>query len=248
MSKFAKRLFLSLILLTLISACSSADAPQEILAETEIVTLQTTPSLEPWLADVADCANSIPDFAVVTQILPQVDLDPAQADLVFRLGNRQENDPFVSVMGSEQTVILAGPEAPVDTLSLNSLQRIFSGEITSWNQVPEVSSAGLEINQFITTLSYPEGHELRQLFQEAYLADETITSDPLIFSTEAALADLLKTYPFALAYTLERLAPTGSQRLTVDEFDFAQAQHKVLALTPEEPVGKLRQLLLCLQN
>ena len=97
MSKFAKHLFLSLILLTLISACSSADAPPEILAETEIVTLQTTPSLEPWLADVAECANSIPDFAVVTQILPRADLDPTQVDLVFRLGNRKENDAFLTI-------------------------------------------------------------------------------------------------------------------------------------------------------
>jgi hypothetical protein len=248
MSKYTKLLSLSLILLISITACAAGDEMPEILVQTEIVTLQTTPSLEPWLADVANCANSIPDFAVVTQILPWEDLDLNQADLTLRLGDRQESDPFVALMGTEQTIILAGPEVPVEALSLNSLQKIFSGEITNWNQVPELITAGVEINQFITTLSYPEGHELRRLFQQAYLGEQAIASEPLIFSTEAALESLLESYPYGLGYTLESLAPAGTQRLTIRAFNTAQAQHRVLALTPVEPVGKLRQLLLCLQN
>ena len=210
MSQFAKLLFLSLILMTAAVSCGTADSPPEILAQMEIITLQTTPSLEHWLPDVADCANGISDFAVVTQILPLADLDPGQADLTLRIGDRQESDLFIALMGTEQTVILAGRELPVASLSLGSLQRIFSGEITNWNQVPEVEAAGVEINQFITTLSYPEGHELRLLFQEAYLEDATLQSDALIFSSEAALGDLLERYPYALAYTLESLVPASS--------------------------------------
>ena len=248
MSKFAKTLFLSLILLISITACTSANAPPEILAQTEIITLQTTPSMAGRLPDVAECANSIPDFAVITQILPRADLDLNQADLTLRLGDRQESDTFVALMGTERTVIVAGPEVPVESLSLDTLQKIFSGEINNWNQVPEVSEAGLEVNPFITTLSYPEGHELRLLFQQAYLGEQAITSEPLIFSTEAALESLLESYPYGLGYTLESLALAGTQRLTIRDYITAQTQHKVLALTPEEPMGKLRQLLLCLQE
>ena len=248
MSQFDKLFFFSLILMTAAVACGAGDAPQEILAQTEIITLQTTPSLEHWLPKVADCANGIPDFAVVTKILPLADLDPNQADLTLRIGDRQESDPFIILMGTEQTLILAGSNLPVASLSLSSVQRIFSGEITNWNQVPEVGAAGLEINQPITTLSYPEGHELRLLFQEAYLEEASLSSDALIFSSEAALTDLLESYPYALAYTLESLTPASAQKLTLRAFDPTQAQHKVLALTPEEPIGNLRQLLLCLQN
>lgn len=248
MSKAIIRLSLTLVLLTFVSACASADATPEPMAQIEIITLQTTPSLEHWLVDVADCAADIPDFAVVTQILPVADLDPDEVDLTLRLGDRRESDPFVSVMGIEKTVVLTGPEAPLQSLSLESLQSIFNGEIANWRDLPEVIEAGITINQPISTLSYPEGHELRVLFQSAVLADEVIASGPLIFSTEAALASLLETNPTAIGYTLESLAPTGAQRLTIRGLDTAQAQHKVLAVTPEEPAGKLRQLLLCLQN
>lgn len=246
MNQFAKLLFLSLILVTAAPACAPGDETPEVHSQAVIITLQTTPSLEHWLPDVADCAGGIPDFAVVTQILPVGDLDPGQADLILRLGDRLESDPFVALIGVEQTVILGGPNLPVETLSLESLQKIFSGEINNWNQIPEVREAGVEINQFITTLSYPTGHELRLLFEESYFEGQSLASDPLIFSSETALANLLETYPLALSYTLENLAPPGAQRLTIRELE--RAQHKVLAVTPEEPTGKLRQLLLCLQN
>jgi hypothetical protein len=248
MINFPKRLFLSLVLLAAAAGCSTTNETPEALAQAEIITLQTTPSLEHWLTDVADCANDIPEFAIVTEIRPMENLDLAGADLTLRLGDRQENDPFVYLMGIEQTIILAGREVPIDSLSLESLQRIFAGEITHWNQATEVIEAGLEINQPIQTLSYPSGHELRLLFQSAYLDDQTIGGQPLIFSTEAALESLLEANSYALAYTLESLAHDGMKKLAVADFTAEQAQHKVLALTPEEPSGKLQQLLLCLQN
>lgn len=248
MPRFFKLLFLSLILMTAAAACTPRDETPEVLSQTEIITLQTTPSLEGWLPDVAECAGAIPGVAVVAHILPISELDTIQADLILRLGDRRESDPFVSVMGIEKTVVLTGPDAPLQSLSLESLQSIFNGEIANWRDLPEVIEAGIEFNQPISTLSYPEGHELRVLFQSAVLADEVIASGPLIFSTEAALASLLETNPTAIGYTLESLAPTGAQRLTIRGLDTARAQHKVLAVTPEEPAGKLRQLLLCLQN
>jgi len=248
MTRLRRLLFLSLILMTAATACASGDETPEVLSQTEIITLQTTPSLEHWLTEVADCANGISDFAIVTQILPTAELDPNLADLTLRLGDRRESDPFVTLMGVEHIIILAGREVPVGSLSLEGLQRVFAGEIRNWNQVPEVVEAGLEINQFTPTLSYPAGHELRLLFQSAYLENRAIAGEALIFSTEAALEANLESNPYALAYTLESLAPEGVKSLTVTDFTAARSQHKVLALTPEEPTGKLRQLLLCLQN
>lgn len=248
MSKITKLILFCLILILFVSACSGEEVTPEVPPQMEIVTLQTTPSLEHWLADVANCAGGIPDLAVVTHIHPLAELDLDQADLLLRLGERQESDPFVAVMGTEQTVIVVGSDVPVDSLSLASLQRIFAGEWTNWNEVPEIQEAEIEINQPIQTLSYPENHELRLLFQQSYLGDEEITSSPLIFSTEAYLENLLESHPYAIGHTLESIMPVGAQMLAVLEFDEAQAQHNVLAITPEEPTGRLRQLLLCLQN
>ncbi|MFW5713262.1 MAG: substrate-binding domain-containing protein [Brevefilum sp.] len=248
MAKITRLFLLGIILIVSASACSGEQSTPQATTQLEIINLQTTPALEHWLEDVAGCAADIPDFAVTTQILPLSELDLEQANLILRLGERQEDDPYVSVMGVENLVVLAGSEVPVDSLSQNVVQRIFTGEITNWSEVPEVQNAGIEINQPILTLSYPEGHELRLLFQKAYLEDETLGDEPQIFSTETYLEELLVTHAYALGYTLESLKATNVQTLAIRGFDEALAQQPVLAVTADEPSGELRQLLLCLQN
>jgi hypothetical protein len=248
MNKVTRLTLLTIFVLFMAAACSRAQQTEQVLGQIEIITLQTTPSLEHWLPEVAACAGGIPDFAVVTHIKPLGELDLEQADLVLRLGDRLDSDPFVAVLGLERTILLAGTDVPVNALSLESLQGIFTGEIRNWSEVPEVKEAGLAINQPIPTLSYPDGHELRLLFQQAYLDDAILGADTLVFSTEAYLQSLLEANPYAIAYTLESRKPPQTQTLIIREFEPARAQHKVLAITPEEPAGKLRQMLLCLQE
>ena len=153
MNKATRWTHLAIFLLLLTAACTGAQQTDQVLGQIEIITLQTTPSLEHWLPEVAACAGGIPDFTVVTHIKPLSALDLEQADLVLRLGERLESDTFVAVLGLERTVILAGEDVPVNALSLESLQGIFTGEIRNWSEVPEVKEAGMAINQPIPTLS-----------------------------------------------------------------------------------------------
>ena len=228
------------------TACSGGAAEESIPAQTEIITLQLTPALEHWLPKVASCAGDIPYLAVITQLKPADELSLESADLVLRLGEREDQDPYIAVLGQERTIILAGPGVPITALGLESLQQIFTGEINIWSDVP--GAAGLEKDQAITVLTYPEGHELRLLFEQAYLDSGTVGGNPLTFSTETYLAELLSSHPAAIAYTLESLLPPVAQTLAVRGFDAPRAQHNVLAITQDEPMGKLRQLLLCLQD
>ncbi len=248
MPKQINLILISLFLLFTASACGESGSTQGNLPQIEIISLQTTPSLEHWLVNVAACAADIPDFSVVAQVEPMANLDINQADLILRLGKRQENDPFVSVMGLENIIILAGTDIPPDSLSQDSLKKIFSGEVVNWNETPEVIEASTDINQTIQTLSYPEGHELRLLFQGAYLEGNPILGEPWIFSTTAYLQELLESQPYAIGYTLESQLPAGANTVSISGWDETQGQHTVLAVTQSEPTGKLRQLLLCLQD
>jgi len=241
-------ILITMLFLLAASSCGEDNQTSESMPQIEIIILQTTPSLDHWLAEVAACAGEIPNFAIVTEIEPLEVLNLDQADLILRLGKRRENDPFVSVMGLEKTVILAGSEVPVDSLSQDSLLGIFTGELTNWNEVPEIKEMGVELNQPIQTLSYPEFHELRLLFQEANLKGDLIGSEPWIYATSEYLIDLLQSHPHALGYTLKSRLPQGVSTLNVSDLEEASVQHTVLAVTQTEPIGKLRQFLLCLQK
>ena len=237
-----------LILLSLLPACQEKSPLPEATATIEIVRLQITPSLTHWLTDVAACAEPIPNFGLVSAILPVSDLDLKKADLIMRLGERSEQDPFVAVLGSEALVIITGDDVPVTSISLESLQAIFNSGVDNWQTIPEMAAGGTEFNQSLTTLSYPEGHQLRQLFTDSYLQSDPITSDPLIFVTLEYLEALLQDYPAAVGYALKDQIPEGIKILPISGIETEAAQHPVLAVTAKQPQGALRLFLLCLQN
>ncbi len=97
-----------------------------IATELEVVHLQTTPALAHWLPRVAACADIIPNLGIASEIVSPSALDPDNADLILRLGPRQTDDPFTAVMGTESLVMVAGDQVPLDVLTMESLQSIYS--------------------------------------------------------------------------------------------------------------------------
>lgn len=213
-----------------------------------IITLKVTPALTHWLPAIAACANPIDDFGIVTQIVPPEDLNLDEADLVLRMGEQHEDDPFSAVMGSEKLVVVAGKEVPLTSLSISTLQAIYTGLLFNWTEVPEINSGAFESTQPIQPLTFPEGYELRHLFTAAYLNANDIYRDALVFSTSDTLKTYLTAHPFSIAYLLESQVPDGFRILNITGFTPSSTQALVLAVTDQEPEGKLRQLLLCLQD
>lgn len=237
-----------LMIIILISACTpTAEIPTE-QPEYEVVRLQITPALEHWLPEIAECAERLPNLGIYTDILPRNRLNLSEVDLVLRLGPRYESDLFVSVMGHEELIVFSGANVPVNSLSLESIQAIYSGTITLWDEVPEVIEEGRSINQPITTLAYPEDHEIRTLFELSYLSNEAIDSNPLLYNTVPFLEKLLAENPYGIGFGLLSQATEDSQIMTISDQETPSFQQFVLAITPEDPQGDLRQLLLCLQQ
>jgi hypothetical protein len=241
-------LVFSVILVFSLVACQPQEPTPTAMPSMDVVDLQITPSLAHWLPKVAACAEDIPNFGIITDTRPAINLDISQADLILRLGQRQEDDPFVAVMGSEALVVLAGKSVPLTNLSLESLGAIYRGDFQNWNQVPEASQAGISMDQPIQTLTFPQGHEVEKIFLANLLKMESIPVDTLVHSTPEYFATLLEDHPYALGYTLMSLAPSGYPPLMITGIDRGNMEIPVLAVTASEPQGNLRQLLLCLQK
>lgn len=237
-----------ILLLILVSACHQQNSLPNSESPLEVVDLQISPTLEHWLPQIADCADDVPDFGIYTRVLPFSESESNPSDLLIRLGPRMENEMHVVVLGSETLAVIAGNEIPLTSLGIESLQNIYTEEYTNWSQVPEIIEQGVNNNQPIQILSYPDEHRLRILFMKIFLEDTAITSQPLLFSTPERLAQIIEEEPFAIGYLLESQAPDNAKILTITGLDPQAAQQLVLAVTPQEPQGKLRQFLLCLQN
>ena len=214
----------------------------------EIVGLQITPAVEHWLPLVAACAEGIPNFGVYTQVLPLIDLSLAETDLILRLGERLESDPFVAIMGVEEIVIIAGEDVSVTSLRLDNLRAIYAGVVTHWGEVIEVADDESGKRQPIHPLSYPAGHEVEILFRRAYLADEIMQVNPQEFLTVPFLENLMLRHPYAIGYLLQSQVPEDVRVIEIVSDETIANQQYVLAVTQAEPTGGLMQLLLCLQN
>lgn len=234
---------LLLLLLTLLAACGPAASDDAAL---EVVHLQTTAALEHWLPKAADCAGAIPNFGVASEIAQPGELGLDGADLLLRLGARQADDPFTAVMGSESLVLVAGDQVPVSVLSVESLRSIYAGNWAAWAEVPEAEGAATASLPLVL-LSTPAGSELENLFIQAYLDGKAIVSNPQRYTMADGLAALLEANPTAVGYALASQAPAGFRTMTVTGLE-NDPTYYVLAVTPAEPTGGLRQLLLCLQD
>ena len=246
--KFLNLLWLGLVILLVVTACApEAPIPVE-QPPPEVLELQITPAVEHWLPWVAECAGNIPNLGVSVQVLSRAELSLAETDLILRLGERLETDPFVAVMGEEEIVIVAGDDVPVSSISLVDLQAIYAGTINRWGDVLEEGDNEVGTGQRIMPLSYPDSHEVEVLFRRVYLDDEIVLSDPQVFSTIKFLEKLLDLHPSAIGYALASQVPEGVRILRVTPEEQIASLQYVLAITSEEPTGGLKQLLLCLQN
>jgi hypothetical protein len=240
---------LLVLLLTGFLAACVPDTPTPVEAPLEtVLTVQLTPALDHWLPTLSSCAHASPSAGIIVDIQPREKLTLQEADVILRLGEKQESDPHTAVMGWEELVVFVGPDVPLASLSQVSLQKIFSGDITRWETVAEIQSADVQISQSITVWSYPSGNEIRELFEEAYLLGEAITPAARPFSTPEFLQENFPSTSYGITYSLK----VHSDNDVLNQLDITGAdiviQHYVLAITQEEPEGALRQLLLCLQE
>jgi predicted secreted protein len=244
------RKFIWIVLITFfaLTACQAENSPSTETPTLGIINLQVTLGSTHWMDKVAQCSNQIPNLGVYRQILPVNELDLSTSDLILRLGERQETDPYVTVLGTEEIVLVAGQDVLVDALSLETVHAIFTSMITQWDQVPETQEGSFEGTQKITTLSYPSGHELHRLLETSLLNGKSITTNLVVFSTGETLETLLNEHPFAIGYALKSQVPEGVRILNITSDNPQPGLQYVLAITPQEPTGLLRELLLCLQN
>ncbi|MDY6867496.1 MAG: substrate-binding domain-containing protein [Chloroflexota bacterium] len=241
-----QKLILPIFILSLLLVSCTA-ATLESQSDMEIINLQVSPALEQWLPKASACAEPITDFGVYVEVRPPEELNLDEADLIIRMGKPLEDDPYVTVLGSETISIVAGSEVPLSSISIKTLKAIYTGQIKNWANVSEIKVAGIEINQPIQVLSFPEGNEIRKLFSKNILETSEPSHHLQTFSSLEFFQILLDEYPFSISYLLESQAPEGVKTLSLTDGD-SQITQYVLAVTHKEPEGGLRQLLLCLQN
>jgi len=207
------------ILLFLLSAfllfsCSTSTPP----APPQVVTVYSTSAAQPWLTPLYVCAEL---FAV----LSRVD-DASTADIVLRVGEPEFLNSSAYQIDTEEILIVAHRQSPVQNLTLEEARALFAGQG----------------NASVQVWVYASGEDVQDVFDQVVMAGGAVTSSARLAVNPQQMSDTLVNEANAVGI-LPRHWKVGDVREV-----FKVATVPVLAMTSSEPQGVIKELIACLQK
>ncbi len=202
---------LSSLLLFSCSPGAPASTPQ-------LVTVYSTSAAQPWLTPLYDCAES-------SVVLSRV-AEEASADILLRVGEPEFLDTPAYQIDTEEILIVAHRQSPVQNLTLEEAQALFAGQGDPSVQV----------------WVYTSGEDVQDAFDQAVMAGRGVTPAARLAVNPQQMSDTLVNEANAVGI-LPRHWKVGDTREV-----YTVATVPVLVLTNSEPQGVIQELIACLQK
>ena len=229
----AKRTVLWALLTALVAlSASCGEQPPEVTATPEVVRVAITPSARYAGLAVSTCAASITGAQFeINEVYPS----QAEADLLVRLGMPDHQAAFSAQIASEDLVVVIHPDNPAGSLTLDQVQRLFTGKIENWADI-----GGKDAD--VQVWSLLPADETRAAFSEQVLENGLIATTANLAPTPEIMADTVASTPNAIGFLpLSWSSPDLNAILP-------GVRLPVLVVAASEPQGAARQLVVCLQS
>jgi hypothetical protein len=205
-------------LLTILLLCTAC-TPTAASPTPQVVKVYTTAAAQPWLTKTSKCA------AKSSVILSNV-IDPAQAEIVLRVGEPDKLTTPAYQIDREDLLIVTHRESPVQNLTADEARALFAGQGQTDVQVWVFAS----------------GEDIQQVFAREIMRGTPVSSLARLAVSSQQMSDTLNNEKNAVGI-LGRHWKTGTVR---DVFSLPDLP--VLAITAVEPQDAVKQILACLQR
>jgi hypothetical protein len=208
-----KKIFFAIILFC--AACGTSVTP----STPPVVKVYVTAAAQPWLVDVSKCAAK--SLAIVDNVI-----DPAQADIVIRVGEPDKLTTPAFQIDKEDLLIVTNRESPVQNLTADDVRALFAGQGQADAQI----------------WVYSSGEDIQQVFMREIMQGAQVSSFARLAVSPQQMSDTLNAEKNAVGI-LGRHWKAGTVRDV-----FTLPDQPVLALTTTEPQGVIKEILACLQK
>jgi hypothetical protein len=210
-------IFLAVLFSTFLFAC--ANTGTQVPGPTpQVVSVYTTASTQPWLADVFDCA---PDNVII-----QVSDGSVAADITLRLGEPGFAPPGMYQIDTEEILVVAHRQSSVQNMSLEQVGDLFAGTESSSMQV----------------WVYASGEDVQGIFDQAVMQGRSVTSFARLAVSPGHMSDVLNTQSNAVG-VLPRHWKAGDPREV-----YSLGTFPLLAVLRNPPQGAIQEIIACLQK
>ena len=241
---YGKRAWHVLIALgLLLAACQPAATPTAPLPAANAAVIQITPGLR-WLRPLLnDCARRSGQGIVLDE-RPAGQLAPEQAALTLRWGAPQALPAFSAQIATQRLALATHPSSELQELSLDQLAGLYSGAITTWEQLAPDGAARGEIHNW----GYPAGDDLQALIEALILAQAARSSAYYQAPDPEAARQAIAGDAAALGFLPAALLDESVKEVQISGLDEDALTQPVVALAAAEPTGALRVFLGCVQE
>jgi len=196
----------------------AACATPASVATPQLLKVYATSGAQPWLPEFYECAERT--STIIDLVAPQ------EAEILVRLGEPKLLASPAFQLDTEDILIVTHRRSPVQNLTLTEARALFAG-------------AG---DPAVQIWVYPVGEDVQEVFDQAVMSGRPVTSLARIAGTPQQMSDFLNAGQNAVGI-LPRHWKAGDTREV-----FLAATVPVLAITPAEPTGAVRDLLACVQK
>jgi len=210
-----------LILILVLSACAPASASPT----PQVVTVYSTSAAQPWLAKLYSCQQSV----IVREPVKE------SADIVLRLGEPANLSTPAFQVGTDDVLVVVNRTQPFNNLSAEQVRALFSGQINDWSLIDPSKTGKVQVWVFA------QGEDVQEVFAKT-LAGQPIVSTARLATSPDEMSQAIANDENAIGI-LSRHWKMGN----VSDV-YVAASAPVLAVTPSEPQGIIKDLLACLQK
>lgn len=127
----------------------------------------------------------------------------------IKLAREKGIDPYANVVAKDGLAVVVNPKTPVDSITIENLKKIFTGEIENWKDVGGPNKAIVAISRDYSSGTF-------EVFKELVLEGAKVKDGALMLASNKAVATTVSTTPFSIGYIGLGYLSDDVKALTVD--------------------------------
>jgi len=246
-----KRFFLLAALAFLLlsqSGCYSAPRSTKTAPPQTVEVLLSPVLIERYQDNLLSCFQGFDGYIplIKSTISPHPDLNQGPALLWWGdpSGYHQllETSRTAIPLGSESVFVILNSENGVQSLSQPELEDIFSGRLTSWENVPETG-----LSDSLALYLYPENHPVQHILRRTLFPDSIPSGRAWVVPHGPQLLETVSQDPSGIGFHFSSPDKSGVKVAEVQSDNEAWT-HPILFILPQKPQEIHTELLTCLQG
>jgi DNA-binding transcriptional LysR family regulator len=243
--------YILILVVVFLSACETP--PEPTTTPIVIQNMATVPELgntvAQWLTEYnAEQVRGALHLEILSQDQIISAINSGDIELAI-LGGEPQVDWFVTPLMQEAIVVIVNPKISIQSLPLLDLEKIFSGRINSWEDLANNESS---VHRVIPL----KGNTFRDRFDQVIMKDSDFDPSSLLVSSPDEILDFVRSIEGAIGILPASQLGDGVQVVEVFEIALGESELKndidplwvnIIATSPHEPVGTLREFLVWLQ-